>query len=166
MTEPRAAPKAVHDLMAGPVGGIMIEGQRSMQEELESLVQMKKQYNKMMVGGGVAITVLFVCVIVMMVSSPEPTTNAAEEAEIADLQAQLEAEEGAQAQELAELEQLRAEMTAGPNVDVAAGHAADRLRAGVPLPLGTSPHFCFGAQALEEAELAEDGARKGAIDVG
>ena len=83
MGEPSSAPpKAVHDPMAGPVGGIMIEGQRSMQEELASLVQMKKQYNKMMLGGGAAIAVLFVIVIAMMVSGPAPADNDAEVAEI------------------------------------------------------------------------------------
>ena len=137
----------MHDPMAGPVGGIMIEGQRSMQEELESLVQLKKQYNKLMIGGGVAISVLFVIVVAMLVS-PD-SNNAAEEAEIAQLQAQLEAEEGTQEEELAELEQLRGEMLAGPNVGAVDGHAATRLRPGVPSPLGTSPHFCFGAHSAE-----------------
>jgi len=150
MGEPSSAPpKAVHDPMAGPVGGIMIEGQRSMQEELASLVQMKKQYNKMMLGGGAAIAVLFVIVIAMMVSGPAPADNDAEVAEIEELEAQLEAEEQTQAAEQAQIAALQAELTAGPNVDGVGGHAANRLQAGVPLPIGTSPHFCFGARSDE-----------------
>ena len=149
--EPTEGPqKSLHDPSAGPVGGIMVEGQRSMQEELASLIVMKKQYNKLMIGGGLAIGVLFMVVISLIVSAPDATVAVAEQAELDRVQAELEQEQASQAAEQAELERLEAELATGPNVAGGTGaHPATQLRAGVPAPVGTSPLFCFGAHSSE-----------------
>ena len=87
--EPDQPPHPVHDPMAGPVGGIMVEGQRSMQEELAALVKMKKQYNRTMIGAGVVVGVLLLAVLGLLLSSPAPPDTAAEDAEIARLEAEI-----------------------------------------------------------------------------
>ena len=147
--EPDQPPHPVHDPMAGPVGGIMVEGQRSMQEELAALVKMKKQYNRTMIGAGVVVGVLLLTVLGLLLSSPASPDMAAEDAEIARLEAEMAAmprSNPAQTQE--EIERLEAElaaMSAGPSSAAAAG----QLVAGIPAPVGTSPDFCFGARSSE-----------------